>query len=39
MPIKFAVKIVQLKVYTTIANMMTLTFIQGHKSISNMTTF
>ena len=30
MPIKFAMKIVQLKVYLTIASPMTLTFIQGH---------
>ena len=39
MPIKFAVKIVRLKVYMTIASLMTLTFIQGHKCISNLTTF
>ena len=38
MPIKFAVKIaVQLKVSMTIASMMTLTFIQGHECISNLT--
>ena len=30
-PIMFAVKIVRLKVYVTIASPMTLTFIQGHK--------
>ena len=30
MPIKFAVKIVQLKVYMTIASPMTLIFAQGH---------
>ena len=33
MPINFAVKIIQLKVY------MNLTFIQGHKCVSNLTTF
>ena len=38
-PIKCAVKIVQLKVYMTIASLMTLPFIQGHKCISNFTTF
>ena len=31
--LKFAVKIGRLKVYTTIASSMTLTFIQGHKCI------
>ena len=31
MPIKFAVKIVWLKVYMTIASLITLTFVQGHK--------
>ena len=36
-PIKFAVKIVRLKVYMTLASLMT--FIQGHKCISNVTTF
>ena len=35
----FAVRIVQLKVYMNIANPMTLTFIQGHKSVSNVLTF
>ena len=39
MPIGFAMKIVRLKVYMTIANPMTLTFIQGHKCVSNLTTF
>ena len=39
MPIKFTVKIVRLKVYMTIANTMTLTFIQGHMFFSNLTTF
>ena len=39
MPIKFTVKIVRLKVYMTIANTMTLTFIQGHMFVSNLTTF
>ena len=39
MPLKFSVKIVQLEVYVTIASLMTLTFIQGHKYISNLTTF
>ena len=39
MPIKFAVKLVGLKVYMTIANSMTLTFVQGHKRVSNWTTF
>ena len=38
MPIKFAVKIVQLKVFMTIASPMTLTFIPGHKCVSNWTT-
>ena len=33
MPINFAVKIVRLRVYMTIASLMTLTFIQGHKCI------
>ena len=36
---KFSVKIVRQKVYMTIANPMTLTFIQGHKCVSNLTTF
>ena len=39
MPIKFAVKTVQLKVYMTIASLMTLTFTQDHNCISNWTTF
>ena len=39
MSIKFAVKIVRLKVYMTVASLMTLTFIQGHKRVSNLTTF
>ena len=39
MPIKFAVKIIRLKVHTTIAGPITLTFIQGHKCVSNLTTF
>ena len=39
MPVKFAVKTVRIKVYLTIASPMTLTFIQGHKCISNVTTF
>ena len=38
-PIKFAVKIVRLKVYMTIALPIILTFIQGHKCVSNLTTF
>ena len=39
MPITFAVNIVRLKVYMTIASPMTLIFIQGHKCVSNLTTF
>ena len=39
MPIQFAVKIVRLKVYMTIASPMTLTFIQGHTCVSALTTF
>ena len=39
MPIKIAVKIVQLKVYMTIARPMTLTVIHGHNCVSNLTTF
>ena len=39
MPFKFAVKIVRLKAYMIIASPMTLTFSQGHKCISNLTTF
>ena len=39
MPITFAVKIVQLKTYITIASPLTLTFIQGHKYVPNLTTF
>ena len=38
MPIKFAVKIVRLKVYMAIASPMTLKFIQGHKCVSNLST-
>ena len=37
MPIAFAVvKIVRPNVYMTIASLMTLTFIQGHKCVSNL---
>ena len=36
---KFAVKIVRLEVYMTIARPMTLTFIQGHKCDSYFSTF
>ena len=40
MPITCAVKIVRLKVYSmTIASPMTLTLIQGHKFVSNLTIF
>ena len=39
MPIKFAAKMVRLKVYMTITNPMTLTFIQDYKCVSNWTTF
>ena len=39
MPTTFAVQIVRLKVHMTIAGPMTLTFIQGHKCVSNLTTF
>ena len=38
MPIKFAVKVIRLKVYMTIASPMTLTFSHGHKWVSNVTT-
>ena len=38
-PITFAVKIVWLKVYMSIASPMTLTFIQGHKCVSNLDYF
>ena len=38
MPNEFAVKMVQRKVYVNIAGLMTLTFIQGHKCVSNLTT-
>ena len=38
-PIKFAVKIVRQKVYTSTASLMTLMFIEGHKCISKWTTF
>ena len=39
MPSTFAVQIVRLKVHMTIAGPMTLTFIQGHKCVSNLATF
>ena len=39
MPIKFAVKIVRLKVYVTTVSPMTLHFTQGHKCVSNVTSF
>ena len=39
MPIRFAVKIVRLKVYMTIARPMTLLFTQVEKSVSNITMF
>ena len=41
MPITFAVKVVQLMVYNlmTIASPLTLTFIEGHKFVSNLITF
>ena len=39
MPITFAVNIVRLEVYMTIASPMTLTFILGHECVSNMTIF
>ena len=35
----FAVKIARVKVYMTIASPTTLTFIQGHRYVSNLTTF
>ena len=38
-PIQFALKIVRLEVYVTIASPMTLTFLQGDKCVSDMTTF
>ena len=38
MPITFAVNIVRLMVYVIIASPMTLTFIQGHNYVSNLTT-
>ena len=38
-PIKFAVKIVRLNVYMTIASPITLILIQGHNCFSNLTTF
>ena len=38
MPINFAVKIVRLNVYMTIASPMTLTFSQGYKCVSIVTT-
>ena len=37
--ITFAGKTVRLKVYVTTASPMTLTFIQGHKCVSNLTIF
>ena len=37
MPIKFAVKIVRLKVYNNLLSLMTLLFTQGHNCISNWT--
>ena len=37
MPIKFAVKIVWLKSIMTIARPTTLTFIEGHQCVSNLT--
>ena len=37
--LKFAVKIVGLKVCLTIASLITLTFIQGHMCVSGLTTF
>ena len=39
LPIKLAAKLVRLKVYMTIANPSTLTFIQDHKCVSNLTSF
>ena len=39
MPIMFAVKIIRLKVYMTIASPTIMTFIQGHKCVANLTTF
>ena len=39
MPIMIVVKVVRLKFYVTIASPMTLAFIQGHKCVSNLTTF
>ena len=39
MTIRFAVGIVRQQIYMTIANAMTLSFIQGHKIASNVTTF
>ena len=39
MAIKFAVKIVRLKVYITIVSPMALTFVQGHKWVSNLPIF
>ena len=37
MPIKFALKITQLKVYMIFTIPMTVTFTQGHKCIANLT--
>ena len=39
MLLKFTVTIDRLNVYTAIASPITLTFIQGHKCVSNLTTF
>ena len=39
MAITFALQIVRLRVDMTITSPMTLTFIQGHKCASNLTTF
>ena len=39
MPITFAVRNVQLKIYITIGSPMTLTFTQGHNCVSNWTSF
>ena len=39
MPIKLAVQIVRVKVYMTIASPLTLTFMQDHKWVLNVTTF
>ena len=39
MHIKFAVRLVRLTAYMTIASLMTLAFIEGHKRVSNVPTF